>query len=270
MDKIDWNKFLSINSGIIDSHAHLQKEFYADEQEIIIDNMIAANVRQIVNPGVDLKSIPELIDLAQRHNNIFIGLGLHPHQASEWDESAEKLIKNFITNDRVVAVGECGLDFFYNNSPREKQIFALQEQLKIARQFNKPVIIHCRDAWDELLTILTEHGEEVRGVLHCFTGDQSIVNRFRRFNFYISFSGILTFSRSTAIQEAAKIVDENRLLVETDCPFLAPHPLRGQRNEPAYVWFVAEKLAQLRNQSLAEIAAVSSRNARQLFALPEG
>lgn len=269
MDQTELTKFLEISSGIIDSHAHLQKEFYADEQEIVINRMSAANVRQIVNPGVDLKSIPELIELAQRHDNIFIGLGLHPHQASEWDETAEKLIKDFITHDKVVAVGECGLDFFYNNSPPEKQIFALQAQLKIARQFNKPVIIHCRDAWDELLCVLNEEGQDIKGVLHCFTGDPAIVNRFKDFNFYISFSGILTFPKAVAIQEAAKVVDKDRLLVETDCPFLAPQPMRGKRNEPAYVWFVAEKLAELRGQSLSEIASLACKNAQRLFSLPD-
>ena len=271
MDDIERAKFQQIGSGIVDSHAHLFKEFYGTDRELIIQRMAEFNVRQIINPAVDLKSTQELLDLAQEHNNIFVALGLHPHQAIEWDEANREIMSAHIDHPKVVAVGECGLDFFYNTSPPEKQIFAFKEQLKIARQFDKPVIIHCRDAWEEMLSVLSEEGKGMRGVLHCFTGDEKIVDRLQclpDFDAYISFSGIVTFTKSGAIQAAAKIVDKNKLLVETDCPFLAPQAVRGQRNEPAYVWYVAEKLAQLRNETLSEIASLCSTNARRLFALP--
>lgn len=271
MDDIERAKFQQIPSGIIDSHAHLLKEFYGTDRELIIERMAQLNVRQIINPGVDLKSSQELLELAQQHNNIFIAVGLHPHQANEWDEAAGETMRAQMNQDKVVAVGECGLDFFYNNSPPEKQIFAFQEQLKIARQFDKPVIIHCRDAWEEMLTLLAKEGKGMRGVLHCFTGDEKIVDRLQclsDFEAYISFSGIVTFTKAAAVQAAAKVVDKNKLLVETDCPFLAPQAVRGQRNEPAYVWYVAEKLAQLRNETLSEIASLCSINARRLFGLP--
>ncbi len=269
VDFANLERFKNISGGIIDSHAHLLKEFYEQERDLVIERMMAMNVRQIISPGIDMKSIPELIDLAQRYDNIFIGIGLHPHQANEWDEAACATMKDHITHNKVVAVGECGLDFFYNNSPPAQQILAFKEQLKIARQFNKPVIIHCRDAWEELLTILDGEGKGMKGVLHCFTGDERIVERLRKlvdFDAYISFSGIVTFPKATGVQAAAKIVDDDKILVETDCPFLAPQAVRGQRNEPAYVWFVAEKLAQLREQTLAEIASLSAINARRLFA----
>ena len=271
MDDIERAKFKQIDGGIIDSHAHLFKEFYGADRELIIQRMAEFNVRQIINPAVDLKSTPELLDLAQEHSNIFIALGLHPHQAIEWDENTKEILCAHIDNSKVVAVGECGLDFFYNTSPPEKQIYAFKEQLKIARQFDKPVIIHCRDAWEEMLIILSEEGKGMRGVLHCFTGDEKIAAQLQSlpdFDAYISFSGIVTFTKSVAVQSAAKIVDKNKLLVETDCPFLAPQTVRGQRNEPAYVWYVVEKLAQLRNVTLSEIALLCSANARQLFALP--
>ncbi len=271
MHDTDLARFQDISSGIIDSHAHLVKEFFADDQEMVIKNMEAVNVRQIINPGIDLTSIPELIDLAEQNSNIYIGVGLHPHQANEWDNSSSEIIESYINHPKVVAIGECGLDFFYNNSPKESQIHALKEQLKIARRFDKPVIIHCRDAWDELFEILGQSNEPLRGVLHCFTGNPEIINRLKKLSkhidFYVSFSGILTFPKSQEIQEAAKLVDDNKILVETDCPFLAPLPVRGKRNEPAYVWYTAEKLAQLRNQSLADIASFCKNNAQKLFSL---
>src|SRR5579872_4048442 len=159
MDDIERTKFQQVGSGIIDSHAHLLKEFYGEERELIIQRTAELNVRQVVNPGIDVKSSQELIELAQQHDNIFIGIGLHPHQASEWDESVRNIMSTQIKQEKVVAVGECGLDFFYNNSPADKQVFAFREQLKIARQFDKPVIIHCRDAWEEMLAILDEDGK---------------------------------------------------------------------------------------------------------------
>lgn len=271
MDDIERAKFQQVSSGIIDSHAHLLKEFYGVDRELIIQRMAELNVRQIINPAVDLKSSQELIDLAEQYSNIFIGVGLHPHQASEWDETAEETMRAHINHPKVVAVGECGLDFFYNNSPPETQMLAFKEQLKIARQFDKPVIIHCRDAWDEMLAVLDKEGKGMRGVLHCFTGDEKIVHRLQSlndFDAYISFSGIVTFTKSAAIQAAAKVVDKNKLLVETDCPFLAPQAVRGQRNEPSYVWYVVEKLAELREETLAEIASLSAANTKRLFSLP--
>ncbi len=272
MRDTDMTRFQGIGAGIIDSHAHLVKEFFAEDQQSVITNMEAANVKQIVNPGVDLKSIPELLDLADRYKNIYVGLGLHPHQANEWDDTSWQIIEKQILHPKVVAIGECGLDFYYNNSPKEIQVSVLKEQIKLAHQFNKPVIIHCRDAWDDLFDILAKGPKPLKGVLHCFTGNTEIVSRFKtlvpEIDFYVSFSGILTFPKSQDIQEAAKIVDDNKLLVETDCPFLAPHPVRGKRNEPAYVWYTAEKLAQLRQQTIEHIANLCSKNAQRLFGLP--
>ena len=272
MHDTELTRFKSIASGIIDSHAHLVKEFFAADQKLVIGNMKAANVQQIINPGIDLKTIPELIELADNHENIYIGLGQHPHQANEWDKSSSEVIEKHIQHPKVVAIGECGLDFYYNNSAKEAQIFVLKEQLKIARKYKKPVIIHCRDAWKELFEILVEGNEPIKGVLHCFTGTAQIVEELKTLgknvDFYISFSGILTFPKAQDIQAAAKIVDNDKILVETDCPFLAPHPMRGKRNEPAYVWYTAEKLAELRDQPLEDIARFSTNNARNLFGLP--
>lgn len=278
------NNYNEIKSGIIDSHAHLLLEFCAnDTQEVqakalellkedqsrVIERSLAANVRQIVNPGVELKSIPELVDLAERYEQIYVGVGLHPHNASEWTDESAAAIKKAATHPKVVAIGECGLDFYYNNSSRQAQFHALREQINLAKELGKPLIIHCRDAFDELKELLLTEGKGLTAVLHCFTGNPAIVSAFEEFDYYFSFSGIVTFPNAKDIQAAAKVVNADRLLVETDCPFLAPQKVRGQKNEPAYVWMVAEKLAELRSASLAEIAQCCSVNARRLFKLPE-
>ncbi len=254
--------------GIIDSHAHLLNEFYQDEQTAVIERSFASGVKQIVNPGVSVDSIDELLGLAQRYAEIYIGVGLHPHDAKMWSESADEALRAAAQHSKVVAIGECGLDFYYNNSSREEQILAFSKQIAIAEELKKPIIIHCRDAWQEVIDLLRQARPTIKGVFHCFTGNPAILEMVQELDFYISFSGIVTFTNAREVQESAKLVNSNRLLVETDCPFLAPQKVRGKRNEPSYVWYVAEKLADLRGCSVQAIAEICSANAQKLFKLP--
>jgi TatD DNase family protein len=169
-----------------------------------------------------------------------------------------------------VAIGECGLDFHYNYSARDTQLRVFELQVELARELNLPLIIHTRNAWDETFEILEKHGRgAIRGVFHCFTGGPEVIPAIKALDFYVSFSGILTFPKATDIQAAAPLVDDSRLLVETDSPYLAPQGKRGRRNEPSYVWFTAQKLADLRSTDKDTIAKITSANARELFGLPE-
>lgn len=264
------NNIKTCPDGIIDSHAHVVKEFFKEEQSEVIERTFGTRVCQIVNPGVVVEDIPELEELASRHRSIFIAAGQHPHEAKFWSKEHADKVRQALKNPKVVAVGECGLDFHYNNSDRESQLKAFAEQIRIAREHKKPVIVHCRDAWQEAFDLLTsEGGGEVTGVFHCFTGGPEVLPQIEKLDFYVSFSGIVTFKNATEIQAAAPLVKPDRILVETDCPFLAPQKVRGKRNEPAFVWYVAEKLAELRNTSLEEIAQTTSSNARRLFSLPQ-
>lgn len=265
------NNIKTCPEGIIDSHAHVVKEFFKEEQAEVIERTFGTLVTQIVNPGVLVEDIPELEELAARHENIFIAAGQHPHDAKFWCREHADKVRQALENPKNVAVGECGLDFHYNNSDRESQLKAFAEQIRIAREFKKPVIVHCRDAWQEAFDLLgSEGGGEVTGVFHCFTGGPEVLPQIEKLGFYVSFSGIVTFKNATDIQAAAPLVKPDRILVETDCPFLAPQKVRGKRNEPAFVWYVAEKLAELRNTSLEDIAVTTSSNARRLFNLPAG
>lgn len=263
-------QFTLPSSGtIIDSHAHVVKEYFETDQEEVIQRAFDSGIVQMVNPGVVLHSIPELLDLADRYEQIYTAVGLHPHDAKDWTEESFDVIYRACRHPKVVAIGECGLDFFYNNSDHDAQVRALKAQIKIALETDKPIIIHCRDAWDETMTLLEEEGKgEIRGVFHCFTGGPELLPRIEKLDFYVSFSGIVTFPKSKPIQEAAVLVREDRMLVETDCPFLAPQKVRGKKNEPSFVWYTAEKLAELRNTTLGEIAGKCRDNARALFDLP--
>jgi TatD DNase family protein len=247
----------------------LLKEYFADEQFEMIERAFASNVKQMVNPGINATSLDELFQLADKYEHIYLGVGVHPHDAKTWSASVEDTLKKSLEHKKVVAVGECGLDFFYNNSSREEQIHALRRQIELSLEFGKPLIIHCRDAWADINAIFSDYTGKLRGVFHCFTGDPTVLQTVAPFDFYVSFSGIVTFPNAKSIQAAARQVDVERLLVETDCPFLAPQKVRGQRNEPSYVWYVVEKLAELREVSVDQIAAACTANARRLFGLPE-
>lgn len=255
--------------GIIDSHAHVVKEFFRDEQSDVIKRAFDSGLTHMVNPGVLVKDIEELVKIRSEHSNISIAFGQHPHDAKDFSADLKEQLQEALDKHDPVAVGECGLDFHYNNSDRESQLACFREQIRLARQYNKPVIVHCRDAWEDAFQCISEEGKgEVRGVFHCFTGGPEVLPEISKLGFYISFSGILTFGSAKNIQEAAPLVPNDKFLVETDCPFLAPQKVRGKRNEPSYVWFVAEKLAELRNSTLDEIAQQASDNTRALFNLP--
>jgi len=254
---------------IIDSHAHLTWESYKEDQAEVIARALEKQVVQMVQAGVDLETIPEMIKLAESYPQIFLGVGLHPHEAKLWDESAESVLRLAAMHPKTVAIGECGLDFHYNHSDRASQIYAFRSQVELAKDLGKPLIIHTREAWPDTFAILEElDAKKFGGVFHCFTGGPEVLPQIEALDFYVSFSGIVTFAKSADIQAAAALVPANRILVETDCPYLTPHPHRGKRNEPSYVWLVAEKLAQLRQTTVDEIANLTRENARRLFKLP--
>lgn len=255
---------------IIDSHAHLTWDSFAEDQKAVIDRAFAGQVRQIVQAGVDLTSLSEMKALAENYTNIYYAVGLHPHEAKHWTDDVRELFKQNLNHPKLVAIGECGLDYHYNHSEPGDQRAAFVEQIRLAKEFKKPLILHTREAWEETFELLEKEGQgDIQGVFHCFTGGPQHLDKVRALGFYVSFSGIVTFNSAKEIQEAAKLMDEGKILVETDCPYLAPIPYRGKRNEPLYVWKVAEKIAQLRGVSLDHIAAVTCANTRKLFGLPE-
>lgn len=255
---------------LIDTHVHINFDVFENDIESIQNSWQQAEVVHLVHSCVEPQEFRSIQSLADRLGNLSFAVGLHPLDAHKWTKDTAQDILSYAQSDsRVVAIGEMGLDFYKaDNHDWQKEVFAAQ--LAIARQLDKPVIIHCREAASALRDVLisSENRQNpVKGVMHCWSGTPEETQWFLDLGLYISFSGVVTFKKAQPIQESAKIVPSDRLLVETDCPFLAPVPKRGKRNEPAYVRYVAEFLSQLRGVSLETLAQETTHNACQLFQL---
>lgn len=254
----------------VDSHAHIDgEEFEADRDEVVA-RAREAGVRAILNVGTGdphAGNFERAVALAERYEGVYAAAGVHPHDAKSYDGAAERLLLELVRGGRVVAVGEMGLDYHYDNSPRDVQREVFARQLALARAEGLPVIIHSRDADEETLEILrAEYSGAARGgVMHCFGGGPALAEGALRLGLYISFAGNVTFKKADALREVALGVPADRLLVETDCPYLAPVPRRGRRNEPAYVVETARFLAELRGVSPEELGRATSENFTRLF-----
>ncbi len=252
---------------LVDTHAHLDDRQFDQDREDTIKRSSAAGVRCIVTIGTDLDSSRAAVALAQQHTCIYAAVGVHPHDAARVGPDTMQTLLGYARGDRVVAIGETGLDFYRNLSPHDRQKEVFAAHLELSRSIDKPVVIHDRDAHVETMAVLREHGWKWPGVLHCFSGDREMALEAIRMGFYISFGGPVTFPNAHRLQELARELPLERMLVETDCPYLSPQPRRGQRNEPANVRWVAAKIATLREISLEQVAEITTENARRLFGL---
>jgi TatD DNase family protein len=258
-------------AGLIDSHCHLDDSRFAADRDVVITRAVAAGVRQMITIGAgdDLQGNVEALALAQRYSSVFATVGIHPHAARTVTLAVVEELQRLAHTPKVVAIGETGLDYYYDNSPRHLQQEAFRRFIALARCLALPLVIHLRDAHDDALAIMrAEKAAEVGGVIHCFSGDRAAARAFLNLGFDLSFSGIVTFKRAEELHAVARLVPADRVLVETDAPYLAPVPHRGKRNEPAYVVHTAAALAQVRQESLDDIAARTSANARRCFQLP--
>ncbi len=258
----------------VDSHCHIDAVQFDDDRDEVVRRAREAGVAAMLTVGTgdphagDLK---RAVDAAERYDNVFAAAGVHPHDAKLYDDAAERQIVDLIeTSDKVVAWGEIGLDFYYDHSPRDVQETVFRRQLRKAMELRLPVIIHSRDADDLTVQVLTEEcgGREFRGgVMHCFGGTASMAEALMGIGFFISFAGNVTFKKADNLRDAARVVPLDRLLVETDCPYLAPVPQRGKRNEPAFVPHTAAFLADLLGVSVEGVAMATTQNFLRLFDL---
>jgi TatD DNase family protein len=258
---------------IIDTHAHLNFKAFDRDYKQVIQRAFAAGVVSIINVGSDLKTSPKAISIAEEYKKgVYAAVSIHPIHVGEIRDlrvEIEKLRK-LAYNSKVVAIGETGLDYFKLKIKNEKLKIEKQKelfkaQLKLAKELNLPVIIHSRDAYEDTLGILTEEGKGLKGVIHCFLGNLQQAEQFLNLGFYISFIGMITFPKKEEVHEAIYGIPLHKIMVETDCPFAAPLPYRGQRNEPAYVVEVAKKIAEIKGVSFEEIAKATTENAKKLF-----
>jgi TatD DNase family protein len=264
------NKQQAVPMQLIDTHVHINFDVFQEDLEAVRNRWREAGVVKLVHSCVEPTEVAGTQALADQFPELSLAVGLHPLDAQKWTPQMAAQIVSLARSDaRVVAIGEMGLDFFKAEN-QEQQIAVFEAQLAIANELDLPVIIHCRDAAAAMRDLLQEFWERiapVRGVMHCWGGTPEETQWFLDLGFYISFSGIVTFKNATQIQQSAVMVPSDRLLIETDCPFLAPVPKRGKRNEPAYVRHVAECIARLRNVSLEELSAQTTQNACKLFRL---
>jgi TatD DNase family protein len=256
----------------VDSHAHIDGHEFDDDRGEVIARAHAAGVSLILNVGTGdphSGAFERAVELGNAHESVFTAIGTHPHDARLYDDAAEEKIKNLINDEHVIAWGEIGLDFHYDNSPHDVQVDVFKRQLRAARECDLPVVIHTREAEAETIEILQSEykGAQRRGVFHCFSGSMELAQRALEIGFMISFSGILTFKKADDLRAVAKQVALDRLLIETDCPYLTPIPYRGKRNEPAYVVEVARCLAALHGVELEEMARITSENFNRFFGL---
>ena len=254
----------------IDSHAHLDMKDFDRDRNLVIERAIKGGITHIVTVGIDLPSSIHALQLTREYDFIFSSIGYHPHNAEKMGINALKEFGGMASEAKIVAWGEIGLDFYRHRSSPEKQIEAFEQQLDMAVDYDLPVIIHNREADQEVIEIIRKDRKRPeRGVIHCFSGTYDLAMAFIQMGFYISIPGTVTYKNAFRVQDVASKIPLDRMLLETDAPFLAPVPERGKRNEPFFVTHTAQKVADLRNIDTQEVARRTSENAKRLFGLPD-
>ncbi len=258
---------MSSKITLIDSHAHIYYRDYAGDFDAMLQRATDAGVDAILVVGTDIESSRESVELAEKHPQLYAAVGIHPHDAGRVTDACYGIIRNLaLSSARVVAIGEIGLDFYRDRSPRDAQERVFRAFLRMASELDKPVIIHDRDAHRQVLDCLREEGTR-HGVLHCFSGDAAMAAEALAMGLYISIPGTITYPANDALREVVRAVSIDRMLVETDCPYLSPVPHRGKRNEPAYVRLAAERVAEIKGLSLEDVARITTKNVRDLFGI---
>ena len=254
----------------IDSHAHLDDPRFDQDREHVIESLREDGIDMVINIGADKESSLSTLELARKYDNIYAVAGVHPHSASELEEDGLDWLRDIAKEKKDVAIGEIGLDFYYDNSPRDIQRKWFKAQLQLAKELGLPVVIHTRDAAKETYDILKDAAADgkLKVLMHCYSGSAEMAVDYAKLGFYIALGGAVTFKNARVPREVASVVPLENLMIETDCPYMTPEPLRGKRNEPKYVNLVAEKIAEIKGITVEELAKATADNARRFFRLP--
>ena len=251
---------------MIDSHCHLDHEHLIANLDQVIANSKNVGLKKLLTICTTLQSYEKITNIVKKDPMIFGTFGIHPHETKNNDVSKDEIIAKINLNNKIIGVGETGLDFYYNNSDKDLQIKSFQKHIDAAKDLNIPLIIHSRNAEDETYDILKKnHSNKLKILMHCFTGSTEFATKLIPLNAFFSASGIITFKNSLNLQETFKMIPKNRLLIETDSPYLSPVPYRGKKNEPAFIKFTAEKLAELQNIKVSELVDITTKNFNKLF-----
>ena len=251
---------------LFDTHVHLNARQFKEDREEVIARAFEKGVGQMVVVGFDDETIPLAIEIAEQHETIYAAVGWHPVDAIYYKDEHLDMLEKLTGHEKVVALGEMGLDYHWDTSPKDIQEKVFRKQIQLAKRVNMPIIIHNREATSDVIRILQEeNAKDVGGIMHCFSGNITEMRTCLEMNFYISLGGPVTFKNAKEVKEVAKLIPLDRLLIETDAPYLAPHPYRGKRNEPAFVTLVAEQIATLRNMEYEELCHITTENAKKIF-----
>jgi TatD DNase family protein len=253
---------------LFDTHVHLNADQYDEDLEEVIARAKEAGVTNMVVVGFDRPTITRAMELVEQYDFLYACVGWHPVDAIDMTEEDLGWIEELASHPKVVAIGEMGLDYHWDKSPKEIQKEVFRKQIRLAKKVKLPIVIHNREATADIVEILKEEGaEEVGGIMHCFSGSPEVAKECVKMNFYISLGGPVTFKNAKKPKEVAAEIPLDQLLIETDCPYLAPHPYRGKRNEPGYVRLVAEEIGEIKGLTLEEVAEATTRNAKKIFAI---
>lgn len=251
---------------LFDTHAHYDDDKFAEDRYEVIEKAHESGVSYIINAATDVKSCEDSLALAHRYEYVYAAVGIHPHEVGDADDNALDEVARLAKDSKVVAIGEIGLDYYYDFAPRELQKHWFAQQINLAKELKLPVIVHDREAHQDSLEIIKqEKANEVGGVFHCYSGSLEMAKELLNNNFYISVGGSLTFKNAKKLVEVVRWIPLDKLLIETDCPYLTPEPHRGKRNDSSYVRFVAEKVAEIKQISVETVADVTLNNAKSLF-----
>lgn len=255
---------------LVDSHAHLELDPLVKDPAGAVDRARRAGVAAIITVGIDLEDVRKAAQIAEQFDSVFLSVGFHPHNAKDVTDGGLARMREYAGHPKTVAYGEIGLDFFRNRSPHDRQKSVFVDQLQIGKSLSKPVVIHLRDAYPDGLDLLEKAAPfPAGGVIHCFSGNEDDARRALDLGFHISVPGTVTYKKNDKLRAIVSTLPEERILLETDCPFLSPEPLRGKDNEPAYIVHTAGRVAEVRGVSLSEIARATTANAIRLFGLPK-
>lgn len=251
---------------LFDSHAHYNDSRFEKDMDEVLSSMNENNVGMILNSCSNLDEVPDILKICEKYPFIYASVGIHPHDVKNLADSDMDMLIKYAENDKVKAIGEIGLDYFYDNSPRDLQKKWFARQVEVAKQIKQPIIIHDRDAHKDCMDILrSENIQDIGGVFHCYSGSVEMAKEILDWGMYIAFGGSLTFKKSVRPVEVAKYVPLDRILIETDCPYLTPEPHRGKRNSSLYIHYVAEKLAEIKGVSVEKIENATFENGKRCF-----
>lgn len=256
-----------MESMIFESHAHYDSQQFDEDRDELLKSMPENGVGTIINSGANWDSVTEVVELAQKYPYVYAAVGMHPDEVGDLNEERFAYLKSQCQKDKVVAVGEIGLDYYWDNESHDVQKKWFIRQLDLARELDLPVIIHSRDAAADTLEIMKEHGRGLRGVIHCFSYSIELAREYLKMGFYIGIGGVVTFKNGKKLKEIAQEIPLDRILLETDCPYLAPVPFRGKRNSSIYISYIAEEIANLKGISYEEVVAQTEQNGKKLFGI---